>query len=193
MEVNFKPFDCLEQNLISYKGSNFNSFAPNKHDGSIIGFDCDKAQYKIKIYDKGKQYRVKSKNMLRFEIKTVKMQCLRIYGLTTLADLKDEGKLKRLKQFLLDKLAYIIMDDSEISPKKLPNVDAETLTNGRLHNNWTNLRKLPTYVRQRAKNRFNRVIHKHGISYQQRIKEAIEKEWELLFDYGAILLPYDKE
>ena len=193
LEVDFKPFDCLEQNLLSYKGSNFNSFAPNKQNGSIIGFDCDKSQYKIKIYDKGKQYNIKSKNVLRFEIKTIKMQCLRIYGLKTLADLKDEQKLKRLKQFLLEKLAHIIMDDNEISSKKIPNKDAVALIQGRVHNNWKQLKKLPSYVSQRAKNKFNRVINKHGISYQQRIKEAIDKEWELVFETSAILLPSDKE
>ena len=193
LEVDFKPFECLEQNLLSYKGSTFNSFAPNRQNGSIIGFDCEKTQYKIKIYDKGKQYNYRSKNILRFEVKTIKMQSLKKYGFETLADLTDEKKVKELKYFLLEKLAHIIMDDNEISAKKIPNKDAETLRRGRLHNNWKNLIKLPSYELQRSRNRFNRVIQKHGISYKQRIKEAIDKEWELMFSPDAILLPYDKE
>lgn len=188
LEVDFEPYDCLQKNLLSYKGKDFRSFSPNKIDASIIGFDCELSQYKLKIYDKGKQYKVKGKNLLRFEIKVFKMHCLKKYELQTLDDLTDEQKVLSLKQFLLDKLGQIIFDDAEISTEKLNAKQLSTLNQGRLKNSWSRIKKLSCCQMQRKRNRFNKIINVHGISYGQKLRKAINKEWNLVFDKSAMFL-----
>ena len=71
------PFDCrlIFDNLICYKGL---PFTPDK-DGGDIFYSCVTKQFRIKIYDKGKQYKLPY-NLLRFELKVTTMQYLRKKG-----------------------------------------------------------------------------------------------------------------
>jgi hypothetical protein len=59
------------------------------------------SNYIIKMYDKGAQYR-QPNNILRFEVKTKKMQHIQKTRIGNLEDLKDRSKLLILREILID-------------------------------------------------------------------------------------------
>ena len=86
--VAFNVTDFL-RGLITYKDESFTRVAIT---GKGYYKQAAKSRYLIKTYDKGKQHD-RPDNILRFEIKVLKMEHLSKVGVRTLADLMDAQKL----------------------------------------------------------------------------------------------------
>lgn len=140
-----------------------------------VGSDGDYRQavysdYFVKIYDKGKQYRL-PKDMLRFEIK-LKADMLRKMGINLLADTVDRGNITMLTEHLMVRFREIVFIDptiktDEMTPKQKARV--EKWQNPRY---WTELQKNPP-----SKNSFAneiRILRRLTERYSDNIQDQIE-------------------
>ena len=110
--VNVKtPIDPVQfiNSVISYKGTPFEKMAIT---GDGYGRECIKDNFIIKIYNKSLQYKLID-NILRFEIKVIKMRYFRDNGidLNTLSDLKKIQKIEPLCNLLADCFNNLLVYD----------------------------------------------------------------------------------
>ena len=132
------PFttDELFKSIICYKETPFQKF-------NIIGakgIECTRSKFIIKIYDKGLQYDLTS-NLLRIEIKVIKMQFLKQKNvkIQTLHDLLNINELNKLKTILADVWNGILFYDNSINEMDLNARERLILSNGRNPKYWENM------------------------------------------------------
>lgn len=132
------PFttDELFKSIICYKETPFHKF-------NIIGakgIECERPKFIIKIYDKGFPYDLTS-NLLRFEIKVIKMQFLKQKNvkIQTLHDLLNINELNKLKTILADVWNDILFYDYSINETDLNARERLILSNGRNPKYWENM------------------------------------------------------
>ncbi len=137
----FPVFHFLKNNLISYKGNQFNRYNPDKN-GICLGYVCPLSQYSVKVYDKGKQYDLPG-NLMRFELRYLKMQTLKERGIKNLTDIKDFNKANGLLNLLLTAWDNTVLFDSSIDLKNpnIKNKDRELLKEGRRPGYWEHLKE----------------------------------------------------
>jgi len=131
------PFKATLKNIrkvfVSYNGTPFESL--KSYSGQTIGVECNLSQYRIKIYSKTLQYKLKE-NVLRFEIQAKKMQKLpfeKVY----LNDLLKNPMIKYCKAELIKVMQQIIIYDNDLKP--LSKKDAIFLKDVSNPNYWANL------------------------------------------------------
>lgn len=101
--------------------------------------ECSHTQYYIKMYDKGLQYGL-SKNILRAEVKFIKMEQLNNIGIFTYADLTNHTNLTKLKSLFFAILGDIVIGDCSVDPVGLNGKDKLLFMAG--HNpEWWNSQK----------------------------------------------------
>lgn len=81
--------------------------------GNFRGLRVVFTDYSLKIYDKGRQYRITDKNIIRFEIVFNRNRILNKYNIYTLNDLKDSEKLLDLAKVLYSEIASCIIIDKK--------------------------------------------------------------------------------
>ena len=132
------PFttDELFKSIICYKETPFQKF--NKK--GTKGIECERPKFLIKIYDKGFPYDLTS-NLLRFEIKVIKMQFLKQKNvkIQTLHDLLNINELNKLKTILADVWNDILFYDYSINETDLNARERLILSNGRNPKYWENM------------------------------------------------------
>ncbi|MCX6232280.1 MAG: hypothetical protein NTZ33_12135 [Bacteroidetes bacterium] len=119
--------------VINYKGTPFHKFNIK----NAKGIECEKGHYYIKIYDKGYQYN-QNGNLLRFEIKVVKMQYFEKKGIKikTISDLLNINELYHLKDVLTATFNDILIYDYSINAKELNEKQKLILSNGNNPKYW---------------------------------------------------------
>lgn len=73
-----------------------------------LGRVCQRAQYSLKIYDKGKQADTTDKDLIRVELHVNKMQYLEKYGIKYLSDLEEKETLLLLGCILISTLNDVV-------------------------------------------------------------------------------------
>ena len=130
------PFgvDVVLGNLIAYKGKPFIKVV---EDGMSY-YQCKKTHFIIKIYDKGKQYNLPN-NVLRFEIKVMRMQNLETKGirLRYLSDLRNMAIYEPLGNILTEVFEGILFGDNTLNEKELNTKELETFLRGSNPKTWT--------------------------------------------------------
>lgn len=183
----FPVFPFLQKNLISYKGNTFNRYNPDKN-GICLGFVCMLSQYSVKIYDKGKQFNLQE-NVMRFELRFIKMQKLNKKKIKTLSDLKDIEKVNALLGLLLAAWENVLLFDSSInlnSPGLKPR-EKELLQNGCNPKYWEQLKETDNRRFNYEREKFKLLVASHGKNVHEKIKELIKSEWQNLFKNCTIL------
>lgn len=130
--------------------------------------------YTVKAYDKKKQYRLDT-NVLRFEVKSMSMKHLAKVGVSTLGDLLNIQKLRRLGDMLCDTFRHLVVGE------KL-NVSAMTKAEKRMYEQgmspyfWRDMtdRKKRNYFRCR----FEDIIKKYGSGMRETVEELIQNQIE---------------
>jgi len=85
-----------------------------------LGKICEIGDKTIKFYDKGKQANLKTKNLLRIELKYNRMRVLNTkYDIRTLADLTDFEKIKNLYKEIIKIFNEVIINERNIKTKNL--------------------------------------------------------------------------
>lgn len=168
----FNPFAFCES-VIVHKQLSFNKFQSR---GMQIGFQCERSQYSLKVYDKGKQCN-KHQNRLRFEIKTYKMAFIRKTGITTLADLFNKKSLALLGIILQNVYDELIIADQVVETKLTKNEK-------RIYNacsnpkNWEKFNKNDRYYKRIQ---FNNIVEKHGTNqWKKTVAQKLDEKWRML-------------
>jgi hypothetical protein len=191
LPVWFNSFEFLDRNLLAFQNSEFKKYDHDKV-GRIIGFYCRKADYSIKIYDKGFQNNLPC-NLLRFEVKFNKMRRLKKFGIVTLADLTDERKVKQLLSVLEKAWSEVLIYDLVELPLNIKDSQRRFLEDCRYKDFWYKLNKESNQKFRDAKRRFNDLSAKYGSRTHARILELIRIEWEKRFENSTDFTGYKEQ
>jgi hypothetical protein len=173
----FNPFEFCE-NVIAYKNESFSKFRANKK--IQIGFEAQKQQYSVKVYDKGKQY-LKEDNILRFEIKVLKMEFLKRINISRLGDLTKPEVLIQLGELLNEMFGECIVSD-KVRTSDLTANESKIYT---LCSNPKVWEKFDFRTRYKKRKQFERIIETKGVNKWKGITaRMIRDKWNLLYSFN---------
>ena len=191
-------------NLIVFKGEPFMKVV---EDGMSY-YQCKKTQFIIKIYDKGKQYNLPD-NVLRFEIKVMRMQYLETKGikLRYLSDLLNMDIYEPLGNILTEVFEGILFGENTLDEKLLNTKELETLLRGSNPKTWTPKTGEKERKRlQRLEYEFKGILERNhtGVNFRSVVSDLIRvKSLELsrfyqpkkdVFSLGIVpFLPFENE
>ena len=160
-------------NLISYKGQPFERFV----DKGISYYQCKLSKSIIKIYDKGKQFNLPN-NVLRFEIKVIRMQYLETKGikLRYLSDLLNMDIYEPLGNILTEVFEGILFGDNTINERNLTPKELETYLRGSHPKTWTPQKGATERKRlYRLENSFKEILERHriGVNFRSVVSDLI--------------------
>lgn len=181
---------CLLDSIISYKSKEYKKETYNGR-GYLLKFEFD--QYELKIYDKGFQYKRKfgiHENIVRFEIKVVKMQYLKSKGIDikTYSCLLNSNNIAKLSNLLCKAFTELIIFDSSINLKNIKNKsEMEILLNGRNPKYWSKLKSLNPNNLKKKRNRFRELTLKHdSYKMQNSVYELLKDKLKLIAEINPI-------
>jgi hypothetical protein len=198
------PFDPNRflQNLLFHRSVEF-----NKTISGSFYYQSAKTEYIIKIYNKTAQYEKRLKkivqnanlttkqeqeetrflktsiekqlnpNILRFEIKFLKMNIVNNLGVIYLPDIFKPGIIQPLKNLLLKEFHEVYFYDYTIDETKMKLPEINKLKDYRNPNYWLNLSKKDKYYH---KKRFEEMTMKYSQNLKGKISELIEQKMEKL-------------
>ena len=133
-------------------------------------------QYSVKVYDKGLQYGMYD-NILRFELKYIKMQELNRLGIFNLNNLSSYGNLQKLGNLLIKRWSEILLYDYTINEAILTEQDAIRLKDYNNMNFWS---KTLSNHRDRHKKRYYKIASNYSEGIKDQILELIKSTWQEL-------------
>lgn len=199
IELPYNPNRVIDS-LVLHKGEPFNKFTKGR------GVECNHTQYFIKVYNKGQQFNLK-KNLLRVEIKVIKMQYFkgRKIPIKTIDDLLNTATLKTLGELLTQTISETLFTDTRlINNTNLTDKERLTIANGSNPNYWNGLNpnseqfpqgnKDPEYKRQRKNyykkiNRFENLLNKFNSKMKSEIVKKIGDKFTDLNRAKGTILP----
>ena len=163
---------------IDYEKKEFNNT------GYLKSFEF--SQYKIKIYDKGKQYDLNN-NLLRFEVKVQRMQYLHSKGIkiNTLQDLTTPVFYTDLLKVIISNIDNILFYDYRIEQlKNLNKKDLLIMAKGANPQYWIKLKNLVSANTFYKKiNEFKTLVSKYApTDLQTELKNIVENKWNNLLN-----------
>jgi hypothetical protein len=173
------PFrvNVVLDNLIVFKGEPFIKVVEE----GMSYYQCKKTHFIIKIYDKGKQYKLPD-NVLRFEIKVMRMQYLKTKGikLRYLSDLLNMNIYEPLGNILTEVFEGILFGDNTLNEKALCEKDLTTFLRGSNPKTWTPQagRHSEWKKLQRLESSFKEILERHrtGVNFRSVVSELIRKK-----------------
>ena len=177
------PVEAKEvlKNLVSYGST---PFVMLKIQAETLGKVISKQQYKLKVYNKGKQYKQPTINLLRYEVSVKKMIFLQKHGIKTLADLQDSSKINPLGSLLLSYWDDVIYYDKAINWKQLTDFERKKILYYATPRNWADFEKKQ---RLRAKKHFKALMYQYSTSTTHKeIYTLIANKWN---DLTAVICP----
>lgn len=201
ISLHLEPASCIIQNIeigvnlllafavspfinsvLMFSTTQFVNYTPD-NTGFILGRFATKSQYLIKLYNKGMQYGM-CDQILRYEMRCVKMQCLAKYGISTLADLTSYQKVRELANILLITWDKVPLCDDTISTRQLniSQKQRELLRDGRNRDFWVRLhcKNKKLFNKQRQKFRVLTAAHSK-VDTHALIHEMIKSELNEIF------------
>ena len=191
-------------NLIVFKGEPFMKVVEE----GMSYYQCKKTQFIIKIYDKGKQYNLPD-NVLRFEIKVMRMQYLETKGikLRYLSDLLNMDIYEPLGNILTEVFEGILFGENTLDEKLLNTKELETFLRGSNPKTWTPKTGEKERKRlQRLEYEFKGILERNhtGVNFRSVVSDLIRvKSLELshfyqpkkdVFSLGIVpFLPFENE
>jgi len=170
------PVNEVLRSVINHKGNPFTQ----EHGEKKYYRECDYQRYFVKVYNKGLQFG-QPENILRFEIKFIKMNDLKPYNITTLADLTEQGKIKRLLELLQANFNELLFYDYTIPETDLTPSERTILTQGRIPAYWSDLKETTPDNYYKKRNRFRELVTQYGKqNIQETIGNLITKKWDEL-------------
>jgi hypothetical protein len=163
------------QSVINHKGKPFE----RKRAEKMYYLECEHRQYYVKIYDKGLQYG--QGNILRYEVKTRKMEIVRKAKVRTLPDLLNPDTLNALGVILRNTFNEILFYDNTVQLDGLPLRERIILTEGMNPAFWENYKKTNPDNYFKKRDRFKELLKRYG---QQDLSEIvgglISDKWDQL-------------
>jgi hypothetical protein len=181
--INIQP-PCKSERIIDHcfihRSQSFKTvFTPDE--GSYI--QVQHSQYLIKIYDKRKHYSGKGfqidSEILRFEIKYLKMEKLNKMGIFTLQDLLKYG-LEKFIPVLLDEWKQVLFYDFTINSK------SQSILNYKNPLYWKELiNNKRNSALNKHKGKLKNIVFNHSENIQEQITKLIKGKGEQLVQGGA--------
>jgi hypothetical protein len=180
LAVSKDPKTIIDSNVLM---NNFKSANKNlKFSGSGDYKEFQLTDYRIKIYNKSKQYKLKD-NILRVELKIIQKRLLQKLGIHYLEDLLDKEVLKRLFKLFIEKFeGLIIVDDYD--PETIPEIACGKLNKYMNSNYWTriNTQKSPKQI-SKLKLEFASILSKYQLlETKNEIRQKLNSKFLELLD-----------
>lgn len=178
--VSKDPKIIIDSNVLM---NNFKSTNKNlKFSGSGDYKEFQLTDYRIKIYNKSKQYKLKD-NVLRVELKIIQKRLLQKLGIHCLEDLLDKEVLKRLFKLFIEKLEGLIIVD-DFDPEIIPEATCSKLNKYMNSNYWIRIKtqKSPKQI-SRLKFEFASILSKYQfLETKNEIREKLYFKFQELLD-----------
>lgn len=191
IEIPYCPDDFID-NLVTHKHTRFSV----ERDTNMTIANVKAQQFQIKIYNKSLQYCL-DKNILRFEVKVLRMALLKKYGIHVLWDLMDLDKLNALRVLLLEAFGNLAYWDESIELDSLPERDREFLRNGRNPKFWKENLTLSGSNASKNFRKFQDLVRNYGKNHYHEIGDLINKKWDSLLNLSVegrqLLTKFQKE
>ncbi len=176
--------DTFIKSVIQYKSNCFEKMR-NRKNKSLPGKDCTLNQFRIKLYNKGRQYSDYTEDeILRYElsIKTRDYFKSAKIGINTLDDLLVKPNLEAVGEKLISTYKDILIYDHRIEDCSLNNRERGFLNLAKYPDYWIDLKEKNFHAYKYKRRQFKNVLKKHlGETIQDKIQEAISQKWlELL-------------
>lgn len=143
----------------------------------INGKMCSRGEYEVKIYHKGNESGIE-KPILRLEVKVLKMRFLDAYGLETLADLLNTGKVYALVEVLFDALKHTVFIDPYAELNFLNQRERLVLETFRQPERWAGLDR---EKRRGRREQLERILEKcNAFNVRADLEKRVFEEWERL-------------
>jgi len=169
------PVNEILRSVINHKGKHFN----RKQSQKMNFMECEHRQYYIKFYDKGLQF--DQDNILRFEIKTRKMEIVRPANIQTLSDLMNTVSLDHLGTILTGNFNDILFYDYTIPETGINAGERLILTQGQNPMFWDEYKKSNPDNYFKKRNRFKDLVRKYGKQdLQEMLLPLIGQKWHEL-------------
>ena len=169
------PANEILLSVINHKGKHFELRQTKKQDFH----ECTHFQYYIKFYDKGLQY--DQCNILRFEIKTRKMEVVRPANIETLSDLLNPEKIERLGAILMTNFNELLFYDYTIPDNGINARERLILIQGQNPTYWETYKKTNKDNYYKKRQRFKDLVRKHGTrDIQEIVGSLISQKWNEL-------------
>ena len=163
----------LLNRLLLHKNVSFKDVS--RSNGHIM--QAEHSQYIVKVYDKGKQYRLPN-HCMRFELKFTRMEKLNRIGIRTLANLANPAIFIDLKEMVLNVWDELLLFEIPLSENYLSNIErSKKQYQWRNKEYWLSLRKQERY-RQRKK--YEVFVQLHAANEHSNIFEKIENKFDEL-------------
>ena len=176
IEIPYNPKEFLANRLILHKGQEFIPFTPGTN-GKSLGYFNKHMQYWLKLYDKGMQYSLPF-NLLRVELKYVRMGMLNGLGIRTMFDLMNVGNIQRLKPLLLLKWDEVLLNE-DIIDDAINKADKRFIENCANPRHWLKFRETKNgYNNNRAK--FIRMQKRYCSDIKSEIAMLIDSKFDAL-------------
>jgi len=178
------PVNDVLRSIINHKG---NPFTQEQSEKKYFR-ECEYQRYFVKVYNKGLQYG-QPENILRFELKYVKMNNLKTLDISTLSDLTNKTKINRLLELIQANFNDLLFYDSTIQENDLTPPEYTILTQGQIPTYWNDLKETNPENYYKRRNRFRELVNKYGKqNIQETIGNLITQKWnELLQPVPEIL------
>lgn len=174
LEVPFNP-DSFIDHLVTHNYSQFNIEKDKNKNYSQVNY----SQFIIKIYNKGLQNGL-SKNILRFEVKVVRMAKLGKYDIRTLQDLLMAEKLHSVRHLLLKVLNEIIYWDESINHDLLAPHERELLRDGYNSKFWQDHLKKTRSNASKKFRQYQAIVRTYGNPDFYSLGQQISDKWDSL-------------
>lgn len=174
IEVPFNP-DNFINHLVTHNYTQFNTEKTASKNYASVAY----SQFILKIYNKGLQFG-QDKNILRFEVKIVRMEKIKGYGIRTLNDLLVPDKLMAIKSMLLDHFKEIIYYDAKIDLKSLSQLERDLLRDGYNPKFWMEHKKKSGSNASKKLRKYQELISNYGKSNYPIIVKLISDKWDSL-------------
>ena len=150
------PVTEILRSVINHKGEPFN----RKQSQKMNYLECEHRQYYIKLYDKGLQYN--QGDILRYEIKTRKMEFVRPANIQTLSDIVNPVNTNCLGTILTGNFNDILFYDYTIPDNGINARERLILTQGQNPMFWTDYKETNPDNYFKKRNRFKDLVKKYG-------------------------------
>ena len=184
-----KPADFIDRHLLMHGPKEFFPYLPAG--GKQIGKHSKGDKFFLKVYDKGLQYDLPA-DLLRIELRFIKMAPLKTYGINTLESLRSLSHLEALLRPLLAAWDKVLLTEP-LAPsllKKRPLKERKFLRSAEHLQYWKDLHKInPQNFRDNRK-KWNRLRRLLGGNVKEQTHALISSEWHrLACRQGEIITP----
>ncbi len=175
LTVSNDPKTIIDSNVLM---NNFKSANKNlKFSGSGDYKEFQLTDYRIKIYNKSKQFKLKD-NILRVELKIIQKRMLQKLGINCLEDLLDKEVLKRIFMLFMEKFEGLIIVD-DFDSNGIPDNDYNKLNKYTNPSYWIKVKskKSPRVVSGLKKDFLILLAKYELLSTKKQIREKLESKF----------------